>query len=106
MMARIMTPSGDSLQAASRAAFRAVAASTTTSASGVPARVRVLAGRDQRERGPRLRLGHDRVSLAGAEAKLAQLDQMARRAAAIHLGMPAFGEMAGRTTLSNSKDRP
>jgi hypothetical protein len=47
-----------------------------------------------------------RVSLAGAEAKLAQLDQMARRAATIHLGMPAFGEIAGRTALSSSKDRP
>ena len=36
------------------------------------------------------------VSLAGAEAKLAQLDQMARRAATINLGMPAFRDIAGR----------
>ena len=47
-----------------------------------------------------------RVSLAGAEAKLAQLDQMARRAATVHLGMPVFGEIAGRAALSSSKDRP
>jgi hypothetical protein len=36
------------------------------------------------------------VSLAGAEAKLAQLDQMARRAITIHLGMPTFADIAGR----------
>jgi hypothetical protein len=47
-----------------------------------------------------------RVSLTGAEAKLAQLDQMARRAATIHLGMPAFGEIAVRTVLPSSKERP
>ena len=47
-----------------------------------------------------------KVSLAGADAKLAQLDQMARRAAAIHLGMPAFREIAGRTALPAAKDRP
>jgi hypothetical protein len=38
-----------------------------------------------------------RVSLAGAESKLAHLDQMARRAATIHLGIPTFNDMAGRT---------
>jgi integrase len=37
-----------------------------------------------------------RVSLAGAETKLAQLDQMTRRATAVNLGMPTFGEIAGR----------
>jgi hypothetical protein len=36
------------------------------------------------------------VSLAGAEAKLAQLDQMARRATTVNLSMPTFGEIAGR----------
>jgi integrase len=36
------------------------------------------------------------VSLAGAEAKLAQLDQMTRRAATVNLGMPTFSEIAGR----------
>ncbi len=45
------------------------------------------------------------VSLAGAEAKLAQLDQMVRRAATIHLGMPSFSEIAGRTATF-PKDHP
>src|SRR5258705_7936599 len=40
------------------------------------------------------------VSLAGAEAKLAQLDQMARRAATVNLGMPTFGEIAGRNVAA------
>lgn len=40
-----------------------------------------------------------RVSLAGAEDKLAQLDaQQARQTQAIHLGMPAFPDIAIRTT--------
>ena len=46
-----------------------------------------------------------KVSLAGADAKLAQLDQMARRAAATFLGMPAFADIAGRAALPVSKDR-
>ena len=37
-----------------------------------------------------------KVSIAAAEQKLAQLDQMARRAATVHLGIPAFREIAGR----------
>ncbi|MGW0212048.1 hypothetical protein ACWDZ8_42270 [Streptomyces sp. NPDC003233] len=37
------------------------------------------------------------VSLVGAEHKLAQLDEMARRANTVHLGIPAFREVAGRT---------
>jgi hypothetical protein len=41
-----------------------------------------------------------RVSLAGAETKLAQLDQMARRAATIHLAMPTFREIAGREVVA------
>ena len=36
------------------------------------------------------------VSLAGAETKLAQLNQMARRATTVNLGMPTFSEIAGR----------
>ncbi len=40
-----------------------------------------------------------KVSLAGAEQKLAQLEQMARRAATVHLGIPAFGAIAGRTII-------
>ena len=37
-----------------------------------------------------------KVSLAGAQSKLAQLDQTARRAATVHLGIPAFPHIAGR----------
>ena len=40
-----------------------------------------------------------KVSLAGAEQKLAQLDQRARRTATINLGLPAFRDIAGRTAL-------
>jgi hypothetical protein len=47
-----------------------------------------------------------KVSLAGADAKLAQLDQMARRAATTFLGMPAFADIAGRAALPVSKDCP
>jgi integrase len=38
-----------------------------------------------------------KISLAGAQQKLAQLDEMARRATTIHLGIPAFRDIAGRT---------
>lgn len=37
-----------------------------------------------------------KVSLSGTQQKLAQLDEMARRAATIHLGIPSFGDIAGR----------
>ncbi|MFC7645923.1 site-specific integrase [Streptosporangium lutulentum] len=37
------------------------------------------------------------VSRAAAEGKLAQLDERARRATTINLGMPSFPEIAGRT---------
>ena len=37
------------------------------------------------------------VSLAHANDKLAQLDVRARRAATVNLGIPTFGEIAGRT---------
>ena len=47
-----------------------------------------------------------KVSLAGADAKLAQLDQMARRVATTFIGMPPFGDIVGRTALPSSKDRP
>ncbi|MGW3656600.1 hypothetical protein ACWD6R_13295 [Streptomyces sp. NPDC005151] len=40
-----------------------------------------------------------RVSLAGAEEKLTQLDaEAARRSNAVVLGMPAFGQIAARRT--------
>jgi integrase len=41
-----------------------------------------------------------KVSLAAAEHKLVQLDDLAARRTTIHLGMPTFGEVAGRTTAS------
>src|SRR5664280_1820129 len=37
------------------------------------------------------------VSLAAATSKLAQLDELATRRNAVHLGMPTFTESAGRT---------
>ncbi|MEU6721313.1 recombinase [Nonomuraea sp. NPDC046802] len=44
------------------------------------------------------------IYLAAAEQKLAQLDERARRATTIHLGMPSFLDIAGRTaTLPNRK---
>jgi integrase len=45
------------------------------------------------------------VSLAGAKTKLAQLDQMARRAATIQLGIPTFDELAGRTATTDAEIR-
>ncbi|WNF01315.1 integrase [Streptomyces luomodiensis] len=42
------------------------------------------------------------VSLAGAENKLAQLDAEASRNRVIHLGMPEFREIAGRTVEHSS----
>jgi hypothetical protein len=40
--------------------------------------------------------------LAGAEGKLAQLDERARRATTISLGMPSFPDIAGRTATLGS----
>jgi hypothetical protein len=42
-----------------------------------------------------------KVSLAGAEQKLAQLDQRARRAATVNLGIPTFRDVACRTVSVN-----
>ncbi|WP_433259701.1 recombinase (plasmid) [Streptosporangium sp. CA-135522] len=45
-----------------------------------------------------------RIYLAAAEHKLAQLDERARRATTIHLGMPTFPNIVGRTaTLPTSR---
>ena len=44
------------------------------------------------------------VSLAGAQQKLAQLEEMQRRAATVHLGLPAFGDIAGRTITTPSEE--
>jgi hypothetical protein len=38
-----------------------------------------------------------KVSLAAARHKLAQLDELARRRSTVHLGMPGFPDIAGRT---------
>jgi Phage integrase family len=43
-----------------------------------------------------------KVSLAGAKQKLSQLNERARRAATVNLGIPAFRDIAGRTV--NAKD--
>ncbi|MCX4428587.1 hypothetical protein [Streptomyces mirabilis] len=43
-----------------------------------------------------------KVSLAAANAKLAQLDNLiARRTAAVDLGMPTFADIAVRTTSTD-----
>ncbi|RVX41411.1 hypothetical protein EDD27_3942 [Nonomuraea polychroma] len=42
-----------------------------------------------------------KVSLAGAEQKLAQLNERARRAATVNLGIPTFRDVAGRTVSAN-----
>ena len=41
-----------------------------------------------------------KVSLAGAEQKLAELDALAARRATVHLGMPAFPGIAARTVTT------
>jgi hypothetical protein len=47
-----------------------------------------------------------KVSLTAADAKLVQVDGLiARRQAAVTLGMPAFREIAGRTTTSTIAGR-
>jgi integrase len=45
-----------------------------------------------------------KISLEAARQKLTQLDQMARRAATVHLGIPAFRDIAGRT-ITDARDR-
>ncbi|MFF7237734.1 tyrosine-type recombinase/integrase [Streptomyces collinus] len=45
------------------------------------------------------------ISLAGAEDKLAQLDA-ALKPMVIHLGLPAFGQIAGRSSESDPHERP
>jgi len=42
------------------------------------------------------------ISLAAARHKLAQLDDLARRRSTIHLGMPGFPGIAGRTVTTSS----
>ncbi|MGH3161479.1 MAG: tyrosine-type recombinase/integrase [Streptosporangiaceae bacterium] len=47
-----------------------------------------------------------KVSLAGAEQKLAQLDDLAARRATIHLGMPAFPGIAAQTITTPDPANP
>jgi len=42
------------------------------------------------------------VSLADAEQKLAQLDELAARSTATHLGMPQLTELVGRTLTTDT----
>src|SRR5207245_11061387 len=42
------------------------------------------------------------ISLAAARHKLAQLDDLTRRRSTIHLGMPGFPGIAGRTVTTSS----
>jgi hypothetical protein len=44
-----------------------------------------------------------RVSLAAANGKLSQLDERARRAVTINLGIPTFREIAGRTAAAPTR---
>ncbi|MEU0836392.1 site-specific integrase [Streptomyces sp. NPDC005969] len=46
-----------------------------------------------------------KVSLAGAEQKLAQLDQRTSQAATVHLGLPTFREVAARTVTAGERPR-
>jgi hypothetical protein len=45
-----------------------------------------------------------KVSLTGASQKLAQLDEMARRTTTVHLGIPAFPDIAGRAVTTPHKE--
>jgi hypothetical protein len=47
-----------------------------------------------------------KISLDGTRQKLAQLDQLARRAAAVHLGMPGPADTAGRILTAPSRPGP
>jgi integrase len=46
-----------------------------------------------------------KVSLAGAQHKLAQLDELAARRPTVHLGMPDLSHVVGRTTTTPGKER-
>lgn len=45
-----------------------------------------------------------KVSLAAAQQKLGQLDELARRRSTIHLGMPGFPDIAARTLTTPGKE--
>jgi len=42
------------------------------------------------------------ISLAGAEQKLAQLDELATRARTVHLGMPHLTDLVGRALTAET----
>ena len=47
-----------------------------------------------------------KISLDAARQKLAQLDQAARRAATVHLGMPGLADTAGRILTAPARPGP
>jgi hypothetical protein len=47
-----------------------------------------------------------KISLDRARQKLAQLDQLARRAATVHLGMPGLADIAGRILTAPARPGP
>ena len=47
-----------------------------------------------------------KISLDAARQKLAQLDQLARRAATVHLGMPGPADTAGRILTAPARPGP
>jgi hypothetical protein len=47
-----------------------------------------------------------KISLDGARQKLAQLDQLARRSATVHLGMPGLADIAGRILTAPARPSP
>ena len=47
-----------------------------------------------------------KISLGAAHHKLAQLDQLARRAATVHLGMPGPADTAGRVLTAPARPSP
>lgn len=47
-----------------------------------------------------------KISLDRARQKLAQLDQLARRAATVHLGMPGLADIAGRILTAPARPSP
>ncbi len=47
-----------------------------------------------------------KISVTAAHQKLAQLDQMTRRATTIHLGLPSYRDIVGRTITGATRDTP
>ena len=47
-----------------------------------------------------------KISLDAARQKLAQMDQAARRATTVHLGMPGLADLAGRILTAPARPSP